>query len=130
MSARLVPLGGRGRPPVDLTRPVLLIGRHPDCDIRLDLPSISRRHCCLAIAYGRISMRDLGSKHGVRVNGHVVEEARLRHGDEVALGALIYRVEEEAPERVTPAPPPAAAPAPPPAGDDDLVPLSGLFPGY
>jgi len=133
MSARLVPLGS-SRPAVDLQRPVLLVGRHPECDIRLDLPGISRRHCCFAIAYGRLTVRDLGSKNGLRVNGHVVEESRLRNGDEVAVGPLIYRVEDLTPEPAA-APAPVAAPAPkvpPPVetDDDDLVPLSGLFPDY
>ena len=52
---------------------------------------ISRRHCCVALAYDRIFVRDLGSHNGVRVNGRVVEEALLQAGDEVAIGPLIYR---------------------------------------
>ena len=73
MPARLVPLIPGSAPIVLLQRPVLLVGRHPECDIRFDLPSISRRHCCLALAYDRITIRDLGSRHGIRVNGEVRE---------------------------------------------------------
>jgi pSer/pThr/pTyr-binding forkhead associated (FHA) protein len=79
---------------VSLSRPVLLVGRHPDCDVRLDLPQISRRHCCLAMAYDRIVIRDLGSRHGVWVNGRQVQQAQLFPGDEIAIGHLLYRVED------------------------------------
>jgi len=118
----------------------LLVGRHPECDIRFDLPTISRRHCCLALAYDRITIRDLGSRHGIRVNGELCEESRLHPGDELAIGPLLFRFEGD-----TPAPPPRnpgnaakATPGPrssPPSlpdmpvdGPDDLVPMSGLFP--
>jgi predicted component of type VI protein secretion system len=143
MLARLVPIsqGVALSGPIPLQRPVLLVGRHPDCDVRLDLPQISRRHCCIALAYDRLSIRDLGSRNGVRVNGRLVEEARLHPGDEVAIGQLIYRLEESAPA-VQAAPAIAAEPAPafmkspdlPELGfvndpDDDLIPVDDdLFP--
>ena len=148
MSARLTPVNGGVGPTISLQRPVLLIGRHPECDVRVDLPKISRRHCCIALAYDRIVIRDLGSRNGLRVNGRVVEEAVLHDGDEIAIGPLIYRLENPDAVPVLPsasatarnAPPtpiPAATerpptskppslpslPVPAPGVDDDLVPL-------
>lgn len=114
MSARLVPLIPGAAPPIALQRPVLLVGRHPECDVRLDLPQVSRRHCCLALAYDRVTIRDLGSKHGVRVNGRMIEESRLLPGDEVAIGHLLYRFEDPVPAPV-PAPDQAQAGTPVPA---------------
>src|SRR3954447_23854075 len=104
MSAQLSPLSGGAFPAIPLQRPVLLIGRHPDCDVRLDLPKVSRRHCCVALAYERVLIRDLGSRNGLRVNGVLVEEAQLSGGDEVAIGPVLYRMEEQAPP---PPPPPS-----------------------
>jgi pSer/pThr/pTyr-binding forkhead associated (FHA) protein len=109
----------------------LLIGRHPECDVRIDLPKVSRRHCCIAQVYDRLVIRDLGSRNGLRVNGRLVDEALLRPGDEVAIGPLIYRLETEL-LASAPAPKPAPAarapkrpPAPPRRPDDsgDLIPL-------
>jgi pSer/pThr/pTyr-binding forkhead associated (FHA) protein len=124
MSARLTPINSNIGP-VDLHRPVLLVGRHPECDVRLEYPSISRRHCCLATAYDRVTLRDLGSRNGVRVNGLRVEETILRQGDELAIGAILFRV--ELPQPVAPSPPAAAAPSPgllPSLDeDDDLIPI-------
>src|SRR5271156_6109852 len=72
MSFRLVPLIKKTAPIIELQRPILLIGRHMDCDVRLDAPKISRRHCCVAMAYDRLLIRDLGSLNGVRLNGRVI----------------------------------------------------------
>lgn len=109
MSARLVPLNAGVAPTIPLQRPVLLVGRHPECDVRIDLGKISRRHCCLALAYDRVMIRDLGSRNGLRVNGLLVEEAQLHAGDEIAIGPILYRMEEEVP---APSPPPPSPPPP------------------
>jgi pSer/pThr/pTyr-binding forkhead associated (FHA) protein len=121
MAPRLVPLQAGTASPIPLHRPVLLVGRHPECDVRIDLPQVSRRHCCLALAYDRATIRDLGSRHGVRVNGRVVEEARLLPGDEVAIGHLIYRFEEA---EVAPPAPPKPKPRPAPREDISLPQLN------
>jgi pSer/pThr/pTyr-binding forkhead associated (FHA) protein len=92
MSFRLVPLIKGKVPVIPLTRPALLIGRHSECDVQLANSPVSRFHCCLALAYDRIVIRDLGSRNGLRVNGRLVEEARLYSGDEVAIGPVIYRL--------------------------------------
>ena len=91
-----------------------MIGRHLDCDVRIDRPKISRRHCCLAMAYDRVVVRDLGSRNKIRVNGQVVDEARLKAGDELAIGPLLYRLEklEERPDTRNTSPPPAIKKAP------------------
>ena len=142
MSFRLVPLIKKTAPIIDLQRPILLIGRHMDCDVRLDRPKISRRHCCMAMAYDRLLIRDLGSRNGVRLNGRMIEEGQLESGDEVAIGPIVFRLEpsDERPEASAARPAPAAgrpagSPNPPPRpvaakprlpkpdSEDGLVPL-------
>jgi pSer/pThr/pTyr-binding forkhead associated (FHA) protein len=122
MPARLVPLAPGLTPTIALERPVILIGRHPECDVHLAHPRISLRHCCIVQVDDRLVARDLGSTNGLWINGHRVEEAQLAAGDELALGPLLFRLEAVA----APASPPrAASPASSPIGDDDdeLVPL-------
>jgi pSer/pThr/pTyr-binding forkhead associated (FHA) protein len=132
MSFKLTPLAQRGGPVILVQRPILLIGRHPECDLRLDLPKISRRHCCLAAAYDRVVIRDLGSRNRVRVNGRVVDEVQLFRGDEVAIGPLIYRVDEEGESASRPHSRPTATAtvsgggSGDPDSDVDLVPLDDL----
>ncbi len=125
MSAQLVPLNKGAGYTIALQRPVLLIGRHPECDIRMYAPSLSRRHCCVALVDHRVVIRDLGSRHGIYVNGEPVEEVELANGDEVAIGSLIYRFDDDKP------PPPPTDKAKQADSqmdvlddfDDDLVPI-------
>jgi pSer/pThr/pTyr-binding forkhead associated (FHA) protein len=77
-----------------------LIGRAADCQIRLALPEISRKHCQLTFQDGQVLLRDLGSSNGTRLNGkpirpgvdHVVEQ-----GGVIELGPLSCRVEIRGP---------------------------------
>jgi pSer/pThr/pTyr-binding forkhead associated (FHA) protein len=59
MPAQLVALSEG--PNILLDKPVLLLGRHPECDIQIDSRKISRRHCCIAQVEDHLVVRDLGS---------------------------------------------------------------------
>jgi pSer/pThr/pTyr-binding forkhead associated (FHA) protein len=88
----------RGRQIV-LNKAIILLGRHPDCDVVLTRSrKISRRHCCIVQVNDKLIVRDLGSMNGVRVNGKKVRnEAPLHLGDEVTVGDIAYVVEEAQP---------------------------------
>jgi predicted component of type VI protein secretion system len=90
MPAQLVALNDG--PSIWLDKPILLIGRHPECDIQIDSRKISRRHCCIAQVSEYLVVRDLGSTNGVRINGARVVEGRLAPGDELTIGNHRYRV--------------------------------------
>ena len=129
MAAQLVPINAGSAPALVISRPVILIGRHAECDVRLDSPLISRRHCCLAMAYDRLIIRDLGSFNGVRVNGLLVEEASLSHGDEVAIAQFLFRLvsDRPAPKAVPSRVPPKQEPAAPIVLSDPILDLSDDF---
>lgn len=89
MAASLVPTEGGN--PIPLDKPIVLIGRHQECDVSLLMSSkVSRRHCCIVQAGDRFLVRDLGSMNGVRVNGHRVVETELRSGDEVTVADVAF----------------------------------------
>jgi predicted component of type VI protein secretion system len=90
MPAQLVALGEG--PNILLDKPVLLVGRHPECDIQIDSRKISRRHCCIAQVNDYLVIRDLGSTNGIRINNVRVLEGRLRQSDELTIGNSRYRV--------------------------------------
>lgn len=83
-------------PPTTADRSIVLIGRHPQCDVVLPLGAVSRRHCVLVESDDELVIRDLGSRHGVWVNGRRVEESSLNVGDELAIGPVIVRVVDPA----------------------------------
>jgi len=124
MPAQLVALNDG--PSILLDKPILLLGRHPECDIQIDSRKISRRHCCIAQVSDYLVVRDLGSTNGIRINGVRVVEGRLADGDELTLGNNRYKVTWEAgPSSPNPLRPPKKqtfrAPSPPPAVDDELL---------
>jgi pSer/pThr/pTyr-binding forkhead associated (FHA) protein len=79
-------------PDLQLDKPVLLLGRHEECDVQLNSSKVSRRHCIIAAVNDRLVIRDLGSTNGVRINGNRQDEGELHHGDELAIGNFRYRV--------------------------------------
>jgi predicted component of type VI protein secretion system len=90
MAVKLVPV--EDGPPISMDRPIIFVGRHADCDVRIDSKKISRRHCCIIQLEDRLVIRDLGSTNGVYCNGERVEEAELRVQDEVQIGNLRYKI--------------------------------------
>ena len=108
MPAQLVAL--TEGPSILLDKPILLLGRHPECDIQIESRKISRRHCCIAQVSDYLVVRDLGSTNGVRINGVRVLEGRLGEGDELTIGTLRYQVNWNAGEDGPPRRPPQAAP--------------------
>lgn len=79
-------------PSILLDKPILLLGRHGECDIQLNSRKVSRRHCCIAQVSDYIVVRDLGSTNGVRINGQRVLEGKLKAGDELTVGNFRYQV--------------------------------------
>ena len=79
-------------PDILLDKPILLLGRHPECDIQIDSRKISRRHCCIAQVEDYLIGRDLGSTNGIRINGVRVQEGRLQPEDELTIGNSRYKV--------------------------------------
>ncbi len=90
MAAHLLSLADG--PSIMLDKPILLFGRHEECDIQLNSKKVSRRHCVLAQVEDYLVIRDLGSTNGVKINGERVTEGKLRPGDEVQIGNFRYQV--------------------------------------
>lgn len=79
-------------PSILVDKPILLLGRHPECDIQLNSRKVSRRHCCVAQVQDYLVVRDLGSTNGIRINGNRVLEGRLKEGDELTVGNFKYQI--------------------------------------
>src|SRR5688572_14636328 len=68
-------------------RDIIKIGRLASAHLRLEDTKVSRIHAVIDIANGNeVSIIDMGSAEGTRVNGEKVSRVRLKHGDEVGLG--------------------------------------------
>ena len=97
--ARLVMLGGAQvgksiavpEPPAKL-----VLGRAETCQIVLNDPDVSREHAEVSRDLDGVTVKNLGSKNGVIVQGHNVQQRRLRDGDEIVLGKSRLLFEEPA----------------------------------
>jgi pSer/pThr/pTyr-binding forkhead associated (FHA) protein len=70
-----------------LMKPVLVIGREPSCDICLDFPAVSRRHVQIEWSGDGWQASDLGSHHGVEVDGRKISRPTpLKAGSALWLG--------------------------------------------
>ena len=92
MRPRLLVIAG---PAKDSTIPLpdgeATLGRDPTNAVAMADASVSRRHCLLRREEdGRFQIRDLDSRNGTLVNGLVVKEQWLRHGDEIATGDSVF----------------------------------------
>ncbi len=95
---------------------VTVIGRRSDCDLRIALPMVSRRHCQLSLNKNAIELRDLESRGGTFVNEKRVDgETAVKAGDYIRIGPLIFVCQIDGkPEKIVP--PKKAAPVASKAG--------------
>jgi predicted component of type VI protein secretion system len=82
---------GTGERAVELLGRVV-VGRDPACDIRLDDSFLSRRHAEFFMSGNAVTVRDLGSRNGLYVNGTRAIERVLAEGDIVQIGPIFANV--------------------------------------
>lgn len=79
-------------PSIMIDKPMLLFGRHQECDVQLASKKVSRRHCFIAQVDDYLIVRDLGSTNGIYINGDRVVEGKLYPGDELTIGNFRYQI--------------------------------------
>ncbi|XP_070847234.1 proliferation marker protein Ki-67 [Chaetodon trifascialis] len=72
-----------------------LFGRKPDCDIRIQLPQVSKEHCRIDFNENKeVILTNLSSVNPTRVNGEVLQQSeRLKHGDVITIIDRSFRFE-------------------------------------
>jgi pSer/pThr/pTyr-binding forkhead associated (FHA) protein len=81
-----------------------VIGRAEDCDLRVPLLAVSRRHCELVLGEREIKVKDLASSNGTYINNQRINEQALRPGDRLVVGPVIFTVQIDGrPEEIRPA---------------------------
>jgi pSer/pThr/pTyr-binding forkhead associated (FHA) protein len=71
-----------------------ILGRRPDCDLRIPTRDVSRRHCEIGPGEKRseLVVRDLGSSNGTYVNDKRIAETTLKPGDRLTVGPVTFVV--------------------------------------
>lgn len=71
---------------IPMSKPKIMVGRASDCDVRLQLPSVSSKHAAITRTESGVTVEDLGSTNGVKVNGRKITNLQLKHGDQIEIG--------------------------------------------
>jgi sigma-B regulation protein RsbU (phosphoserine phosphatase) len=78
--------GNRQGQRIAVSTPRIVIGRHPACDVVLDISSVSRQHAALIVEGDDVFVEDLRSRNGTTVNGsRLTSRHRLADGDELVI---------------------------------------------
>src|SRR5688572_2564034 len=77
-----------------LDRPSMVIGRQPENELPLEDTQASRQHARFELRDGQVTVSDLGSANGTRVNGvRISAPTLLNNGDMVQIGTSQLQVE-------------------------------------
>jgi pSer/pThr/pTyr-binding forkhead associated (FHA) protein len=76
-----------------LDQPSTLIGRDQNCDIQIDDPLISKKHCKILFNEdGHFQIEDMDSKNSTYLNGKILKKpAVMNYGDRIIIGDTILR---------------------------------------
>ena len=87
---------------INLTEGSWVIGRRPECDIRVDDETVSGKHAKITVAASAymeglldVHIEDLGSTNGTTVNGKVIKRHMLKHGEVAKLGSHEFALVDE-----------------------------------
>jgi pSer/pThr/pTyr-binding forkhead associated (FHA) protein len=76
-----------------ITRDMTVIGRREDCDLRIPLSDVSRKHCRLILNGEKIKVEDLGSSNGTYINGDRIQQSEVGAGDTLQVGPVVFVVQ-------------------------------------
>jgi pSer/pThr/pTyr-binding forkhead associated (FHA) protein len=88
---------------IPLSSEITVIGRRHDCDLRIPLMPVSRRHCQLSKNNDDLKIRDLNSSSGTFLNGKKINEGTVQAGDYIMIGPLTFQLQIDGkPEKISP----------------------------
>lgn len=113
-----------------MARDMTVIGRREDCDLRIPLGEVSRKHCRILRDGDTLKLEDLGSSNGTFLNASRVQEALLTPGDTIQVGPVVFVLQVDgvpSDDELQPVPMEAAAAGMlAGGGDDDALDADGL----
>ncbi len=96
MDVRLIRYGDYGSQEIPVHVDELVIGRDPECALRLDHGKVSLRHCRVFRSGDRILVEDLDSARGTAINRTILDPTRppveVHDGDHLWVGPEHFRV--------------------------------------
>ncbi len=69
-----------------------VVGRAPDCDIKIDSRGVSKRHAEIFAFEDRVVINDAGSANGIFVNGVRVKSHQIVQGDKITFHDVVVAI--------------------------------------
>lgn len=69
-----------------ITREHTVLGRDANADIILKDAQVSRQHAVIEYREGNYTLKDMESTNGTRINGTLIKETTLLHGNKFSIG--------------------------------------------
>ena len=86
-----------------------VLGRSPQCDIKILSPNVSKEHTKIEVLDDKIIVSDMGSRNGTFINGTQARSHKLKPGDRISLHDVIIEVvPQQQRQNLHVAPPPAS----------------------
>jgi pSer/pThr/pTyr-binding forkhead associated (FHA) protein len=72
---------------IELSEGKFVIGRAASCQLSLDDPLVSRHHAQLTVENEQVTVEDMGSRNGVKVNGELISSRYMvKDKDQIVIG--------------------------------------------
>ena len=79
----------------ELSERPITIGRSPEADLVILDEKASRIHCGIRLWDGEFYVKDLKSRNGTYVNDQRVDVAKLKSGDRIRVGSILFSFEQD-----------------------------------
>ncbi len=80
----------------DIEKKETILGRHPDCDVTIEVGAVSRQHAKIVQVGSVLQLVDLGSRNGTFLNGQLITaQTKLSDGDLIRICDVEYAFHAE-----------------------------------
>jgi pSer/pThr/pTyr-binding forkhead associated (FHA) protein len=79
----------------ELSERPITIGRSPEADVVILDEKSSRIHCGIRLWDGEFYVKDLKSRNGTYVNDQRVDVAKLKSGDRIRVGSILFSFDQD-----------------------------------
>ncbi|HMN67267.1 MAG TPA: FHA domain-containing protein [Bdellovibrionales bacterium] len=79
---------------VPLKKSSTLVGRAPNCDIKVTSGNVSKEHTRLEVFDDKLIISDAGSRNGTFLNGVQIRSSKAKSGDKVSLHDILFEVQQ------------------------------------
>ncbi len=80
----------------DIDRKEIVLGRHPDCHVTIEVGAVSRQHAKIHRVGDALQLEDLGSRNGTFLNGQLItQQTKLHDGDLIRICDVEFSFHKE-----------------------------------